>query len=98
MSRPIASFFELALYGNQLNRGYKLDHMGGKQYTLFNAGMAVGYRFEQEYVKGLYGGIGFHFYLGTLYDKITDASGELLATDSLITGYGAVQRVHARAR
>ncbi len=87
--------FELALYGNQLNRGYKLDDLGGEQYTLFDAGMAVGYRFEQEYVKGLYGGIGFHFYLGTLYDKITDASGEFLATDSLITGYGAVQRVHA---
>jgi len=87
--------FELALYGNQLNRGYKLEDLGGEQYTLFDAGVAVGYRFEQEYIKGLYGGIGFHFYLGSYYDKITDSSGELLATDSLITGYGVIQRVHA---
>lgn len=87
--------FELALYGNQLNRGYKLNDLGGEQYTLFDAGMAVAYRFEQEYIRGLYGGIGFHFYLGSFYDKITDASGELVTTDSLLTGYGAIQRVHA---
>ncbi|MBL0061450.1 MAG: hypothetical protein IPP40_08215 [bacterium] len=87
--------FELALYGNQLNRGYKLEDLGGEQYTIFDAGVAVGYKFDQEYVKGLYGGLGFHFYAGTVYDKITDASGQLEATDSLITGYGAIQRVHA---
>lgn len=87
--------FELALYGNQLNRGYKLENLGGEQYTVLDAGMAVGYRFEQDYIKGLYGGLGFHFYIGTFYDKITDASGELIATDSTLTGYGAIQRVHA---
>ncbi len=87
--------FELALYGNQFNRGYKIDDLGGEQYTVFDAGVAVGYKFEQDYVKGLYGGLGFHFYLGAFYDKITDASGELTITDSLLTGYGAVQRVHS---
>lgn len=87
--------FELALYGNQLNRGYKLEDLGGEQYTIFDAGLAVGYKFDQEYIKGLYGGLGFHFYVGSMYDKITDATGELKATDSLITGYGAIQRVHA---
>lgn len=87
--------FELALYGNQLNHGYKLEDLGGEQYTLFDAGVAVGYAFEQSYIKGLYGGLGFHFYIGNLYDKIVDATGELTATDSLLTGYGAIQRVHA---
>jgi hypothetical protein len=87
--------FELALYGNQLNRGYKIEDLGGEQYTVFDAGVAVGYKFDQEYIKGLYGGIGFHFYLGAFYDKITDASGELETTDSLLTGYGAIQRVHS---
>ncbi|MCB1059304.1 MAG: hypothetical protein KDB65_03650 [Calditrichaeota bacterium] len=87
--------FELALYGNQLNRGYKIEDLGGEQYTIFDAGVAVGYKFDQNYLKGLYGGIGFHFYLGAFFDKITDASGELQATDSLLTGYGAIQRVHA---
>lgn len=87
--------FELALYGNQLNRGYKLEDLGGQQYSVFDAGLAVGYRFEQDYFKGLYGGLGFHFYVGTFFDKITDATGELKATDSTLTGYGAIQRVHA---
>lgn len=87
--------FELALYGNQLNRGYKLEELGGEQYTLFDAGAAVGYEFEQQFIHGLYGGLGFHFYVGSFYDRIVDATGELVATDSLLTGYGAIQRVHA---
>ncbi len=87
--------FELALYGNQLNRGYKLEDLGGEQYTLFDAGVAVGYEFEQHVIQGLYGGLGFHFYVGNSFDKIVDATGELSATDSLLTGYGAIQRVHA---
>lgn len=87
--------FELALYGNQLNRGYKLRDLGGEQYTILDAGVAVGYKFEQNYVKTLYGGIGFHFYLGSFFDKITDASGELTTTDSVLSGYGAIQRVHS---
>lgn len=87
--------FELALYGNQLNRGYKLEDLGGEQYTLFDAGAAVGYKFDQQYIKGLYGGLGFHFYIGNLFDKVVDATGELSASDSLLRGYGAIQRVHA---
>ncbi|MCB9358017.1 MAG: hypothetical protein H6506_04195 [Calditrichaeota bacterium] len=87
--------FELALYGNQLNRGYTLEDFGGEQYALLDAGVALGYEFKQEAIKGLYGGIGFHFYLGQHLDKVTDAFGELSSTDSLLTGYGAVQRVRS---
>ncbi|MBK6766350.1 MAG: hypothetical protein IPG71_08540 [bacterium] len=87
--------FELVLYGNQLNRGYRLEDLGGEQYMLIDAGAAVGYRFEQEYIKGLYGGLGFHFYIGHFFDKVVDATGELSTTDSLLQGYGAIQRVHA---
>lgn len=87
--------FELALYGNEINRPYKLDELGSEQYNVADVGVAVGYKFEQEWIKGLYGGIGFHFYGGLNYEKITDAAGELNVTDSLITGYGAIQRVHA---
>ncbi|MCC6476166.1 hypothetical protein IT157_03850 [bacterium] len=87
--------FELALYGNEIGRPYRLDELGGEQYNLVDVGVAVGYKFEQEWIQGLYGGIGFHFYGGLNYEKITDATGELNVTDSLITGYGAIQRVHA---
>lgn len=87
--------FELALFGNQLNRGYKLEDLGGEQYALLDAGVAIAYEFQQDKIKGLYGGIGFHFYLGQHLDKVVDAVGELQATDSLLTGYGAVQRVNS---
>lgn len=88
--------FELALFGNQLNRGYKLEDLGGEQYALLDAGVAIAYEFQQDRIKGLYGGIGFHFYLGQHLDKVVDAVGELKATDSLLTGYGAVQRVNSK--
>jgi hypothetical protein len=87
--------FELALYGNQLNRSYKMDEFDGEQYTILNAAVGFAYEFKQEWIPELYGGVTFHFYQGLALDKVENSSGELLVTDSLITGYTVMQRVHA---
>lgn len=94
-ARAPKELFELALYGNELNRAYELKDFEGESYTMFNIAAGFSYKFEQEWIRELYGGIGFHFYQGIDYEKIVNADGELTVTDSLITGYTIVQRVHA---
>ncbi|MBU1637728.1 hypothetical protein KKC97_08705 [bacterium] len=94
-ARAPKEVFELALYGNELNRAYDLGDFEGESYTLFNIAAGFSYKFEQEWIPELYGGIGFHFYQGIDYEKVVNADGELTVTDSLITGYTIIQRVRA---
>jgi len=94
-ARAPKEIFELALYGNELNRAYDLGDFDGEAYTLVNIAAGFAYKFEQEWIPELYGGISFHFYQGIDYEKVANASGELKVTDSLITGYTIVQSVHS---
>jgi hypothetical protein len=85
----------LALLGNQLNKSYQITDFSGESYTLLNYGLGFGYRFDQEKLPGLFFGAGFHFYQGLAMAKVAQADGDLLISDSLISGYSILHAVES---
>jgi hypothetical protein len=93
-AKATKELFELALLGNELNRVYDLSDFEGEQYKLLDFSVGFVYEFQQEQIPGLYAGAGFHFYYGLEYDALAEAEGNFMVTDSLITGYSILHRVH----
>lgn len=79
-------FAELALNSYTLNRLYEIGKPRIEHLAFFDAAAGFGYKFEQDYVPDLNFGIGFHYYRGFNLIKLKDGAGELLVTDSTISG------------
>jgi hypothetical protein len=88
-------FARLALVGDEVNRLYGIGNIGGESQTLLDYGIGFSYQFEQEQIPDLYFGAGFHFYQGLYLAKVAQSEGDLVVTDSLVTGSGVIHTVRS---
>lgn len=78
--------FELALYGNELNRVYNADDLRGRALVFMRAGASAGSAIGRNVTAG----IGFHYLRGLFYGELTDCGASFITTPEAFASDGRV--------
>ncbi len=87
---------QLALWGNEVGTMYELNDFAGDEETFADYSAGFGYDYEQSWFQALYFGAAFHFYHGFSLAKVVREEGNLLTTDTSLTGSAVVHAVSSK--